>query len=142
MEGNENFMAEIKFKGKELRVPEVGQFWIPTAKVELISEKKNYFCEMVVDSGADVTLIPRNLGKFLGFSFAGEKIRDIRGIGEGTIPYMIKTLSMEIGNYKFVSRVGIALIEEVPLILGRLDVFDNFNIEFRQREKVTIFHKI
>ena len=135
-------MTEIRFKGKELQIPGIGQFWIPTAKVELISEKRNYFCEVVVDSGADITLIPRNLGEFLGLSFTGEKIREIRGIGEGAIPYVIKTIVMKIGAYKFKSRIGIALIEEIPMILGRLDVFDNFNIEFRQKERLTIFRML
>lgn len=142
MERDEDFMAEIRFKGKELQIPEIGQFWIPTAKVELISEKRNYLCEMIVDSGADITLVPRSLGEFLGLSFQGEKIREIRGIGEGTIPYVIKTVETKIGNFKFESRIGVTLIEEVPLILGRLDIFDNFNIEFRQKEKITIFRKV
>jgi hypothetical protein len=97
---------------------------------------------MIVDSGADITLIPRSLGEFLGFSFAGEKIREIRGIGEGKIPYIIKTLVIKIEKYEFQARIGITLIEEVPLILGRLDVFDNFNIEFRQKDRFTIFNKI
>ena len=135
-------MNEVKFKGKKLNIPKVGILWIPTAKVELIANGKTYFCEVIVDSGADISLIPRTLGEFLGFSFTGEKIQEIRGIGEGTIPYVIKTIEVKIENFKFKCRIGIALIEEIPLILGRFDVFDNFNIEFRQKEMLTIFRKV
>lgn len=134
-------MDEVKFKGKELNIPEVGILWIPTAKVELIAKEKNYFCETIIDSGADITLIPRSLGEFLKLSFQGEKIQEIRGIGEGTIPYVIKTIQIKIGKFNFASRIGVALIEEIPLILGRLDVFDNFNIEFKQKERLTVFRK-
>lgn len=134
-------MDGVRFKGKELRVPEIGLLWIPVAKVELISNEKNYYCEMIVDSGADITLIPRRLGEFLGLSLVKEKIREIRGIGEATIPYVIKNLILKIGNHKFTARIGVALVEEVPLILGRLDLFDRFDIEFKQRARLTIFRK-
>lgn len=139
MEGNEGSVADIKFKGKELSIPEIGTLWLPTANIELITESTNYLCEMLVDSGADITLIPRSLGEFLGFSFTGEHIHEIRGIGEGTIPYIIKPISVKIGEYKLDVNIGIALIEEVPLILGRLGVFDKFNIEFKQSSRMTVF---
>ena len=132
-------MSEVRFKGKKINIPKIGILWIPTAKIELIANGKNYFCEMIVDSGADITLIPRSLGEFLGFSFTGEKIQEIRGIGEGTLPYIVKTIELRIGNFKFKCLIGIALIEGIPLILGRFDVFDSFNIEFRQKEGLTIF---
>jgi len=135
-------MHEVKFKGKEIEIPEFGIKWIPTAEVRLIVNRKAYLCEMIVDSGADITIIPRSLGDFLRLSFSGEKIHEIRGIGEGTIPYIIKSIEIKIGNYRIKSRIGVALIEEVPLILGRLDIFDNFNIEFRQKDRLTIFRKI
>ncbi len=118
LEGNEDSMSEVRFKGKEFTVPEVGILWIPTAKVELITNEKNYFCEMIVDSGADITLIPGSLGDFLELSFRGEKIREMRGIGEGAIPYIIKTIGIKIGRSEFQFRIGVALIEEVPFNFG------------------------
>lgn len=131
-------MSEIQFKGKEIEISDFGIKWIPTAQVRLLTNEETYLCEMLVDSGADITLIPRRLGEFLGFSLDGEKIREIRGIGEGAIPYTIRTMQIKIGEYFIQARIGITLIEEVPLILGRLDVFDHFNIEFRQKDRLTI----
>ncbi len=133
-------MPEIQFKGKEVEIPEFGIKWIPTAQVRLVTAKAVYLCEMIVDSGADITLIPRSLGEFLGFSLGKKnEIREIRGIGEGTIPYVINILNMKIGEYIIHSRLGVALIEEIPLILGRLDIFDHFNIEFKQKERIIVF---
>lgn len=132
----------VKFKGKVVEIPDVGIKWIPTAEVRILADKAQYLCEMVVDTGADITLIPRSLGEFLQLSFKDEKIREIRGIGEVAVPYLIKWVKLQIGKYEFPSRIGIALIEEVPMVLGRLDVFDNFNVEFQQRAKLTIFEKI
>lgn len=41
---------------------------------------------MYVDSGADVTLIPKSFGELLGFRLESSKIQEIKGIGEGTVP--------------------------------------------------------
>jgi len=134
-------MDEIVFKGKKIQISKTEILWIPMANVEIISTERKYSCEMLVDSGADITLIPRSLGEFLGLSFEGKKILELRGIGEGAIPYVIEKIKIKIGKYEFESRIGISMVEEIPLILGRLDIFDNFNIEFKQKGGVTIFRK-
>lgn len=49
---------------------------------------------------------------------------------------------MKIGDVETSVRVGWALIEEVPLILGRLDVFQKFSVEFREFEnKIILKHQ-
>lgn len=129
----------IGFKGKEVYLPSIGLKWIPTAIVTLSTDNNKFTCEMLVDSGADITLIPRKFGEELGLNFKEDEVKEIRGIGEGTVPYIISKLKMTIGKYTFPVRIGWALIEEIPFILGRLDVFDKFNIEFKQSSRITIF---
>lgn len=46
---------------------------------------------------------------------------------------------MRIGPYQIECRVAWAIGSQVKSILGRLDVFDHFNIDFRQSERRTIF---
>lgn len=139
MEAVYGIMAKYIFKGKKVEIPGVGIKWIPTSFVRIFSQNKSYLCEMLVDSGADVSLIPRNLGEFLNLNISKDGIREIRGIGEAAVPYIIKRVELQIGKKKFLSRIGIALIEEVPFILGRLDVFDVFNVEFKQKKQEIIF---
>ena len=47
---------------------------------------------------------------------------------------------MEIGGVRFHSVVMWALSDDLPNLLGREDVFDRFNIEFRQHERKVLFH--
>jgi stage V sporulation protein SpoVS len=129
----------IKFKGKKVYIPDVGIKWIPTAVVSIRVGNKKYICEMLVDSGADITLIPRKFGEELGLIFKEDEVKEIRGIGEGAVPYIVRQLRIAIGRYTFPARIGWVLIEEIPFILGRLDVFDKFNIEFKQSSRITIF---
>ena len=142
MEANEDIMSEIKFKGKKIQISKTEILWIPMANVGIISSKRKYYCKMLVDSGADITLVPRSLGEFLGISFEGKKILELRGIGEGALPYVVEKIKVKIGKHAFEARIGISMVEEIPLILGRLDIFDNFNIEFKQKAGVTIFCKV
>lgn len=135
-------MKEIICEGKEIAIKGIGIKWLPFASIHVISEKESCECEVLIDSGADITLFPRKIGEFLGFDFKEDEIKEMHGIGYSAIPYVIKSVMLKIGEIKFNCRVGISLIEEVPMILGRLDVFDRFDIEFRQSKRITIFKPV
>ncbi len=51
----------------------------------------------------------------------------------------MKDVRMRIGELVFNVKIAIALVEDIPYILGREGVFDKFEICFRQREKVIEF---
>jgi len=94
----------------------------------------------LIDSGADVSLITRSLGEILGFKLLEkEEIKELSGVGPSTIPYVLRTIKMKIGEKEFDARIAWSLIEDIPLVLGRLDVFDKFNILFKERERKVIF---
>ena len=94
---------------------------------------------MYIDSGADISLIPRQFGEVLGLTVKGEKIHEIKGLGEKIVPVILKKLKMKIDEKTLAARVAWGLIEEVPLILGRLDVFDSFKVTFNQKNEVVEF---
>ena len=48
---------------------------------------------------------------------------------------------MRIGEYSFIVKVGWAQIDHVPLLLGRANVFDEFEIAFKQFDKKVVFIK-
>ena len=80
---------------------------------------------MYVDSGADITLLPRELGENLDLTIEEEKIQEISGVGGGSIPVIIKTIEMRIGDHAMNARVAWSLEEDVPALLGRMDIFKN-----------------
>lgn len=93
-----------------------------------------------IDSGADVTMIPLSLGKLLGFKIDESKIQQIGGI-RGSVPVIFIKASLKIGKEEFPTRLAWALIEDVPPLLGRTDVFDIFKVTFEQYKKVIIFER-
>lgn len=51
----------------------------------------------------------------------------------------MKVVKMKIGDKTFDASIAVALIEDVPYILGRENVFDKFKICFNQKEKIVEF---
>ena len=94
-----------------------------------------------IDSGADVTLIPLSLGKLLGWEIKNEVSSTLSGVS-GNLPIVYRKCPMKIGDKTITVLIAWALKEDVPALLGRSDVFDNFVITFKQKEGVVLFGDI
>lgn len=118
-----------------------GNIGRPVARIVLISGARQIPEVFYVDSGADITLIPRSVGELLGFSLpAPSEITEIKGIGEKGVPIVLKKVKLRVGDFTFSARVGWCLIENVPLLLGRVDVFRLFTIFFKN-DRTTNFSR-
>lgn len=93
-----------------------------------------------IDSGADVTMVPLSLGKLLGLHVLDDHVEQIGGIF-GSVPVIYDRATMRIGAEEFFVKMAWALIEDVPPLLGRADVFDIFDITFQQHERTVLFQK-
>lgn len=93
-----------------------------------------------IDSGADITLIPLSLGKLIGLKFDEDNLEQIGGI-RGSVPVSYHQIKIKIASFELTAKIGWALIEEVPPLLGRENIFDYFNVSFRQKEGIIVFEK-
>ena len=113
----------IKFKYRKEKGRK-GEIYRPVADVEFQSKTEEWIeCHLYIDSGADVSLIPLSLGKLLKLKVEKEKIKELRGLGKQSIPVVFQDIKVRIGIYKFAIEVGWSLIENVPPLLGRKDIF-------------------
>ena len=82
-------------------------------------------------------MIPYQVGIELGLTVSEDVILEAGGAGGASIPHVVKEVfarltnafvlwEIQIGDYSIHARIGWALTDEVPLLLGRLDVFDEF----------------
>ena len=129
---------EFDFKREESGI--FGKIARPVARLFLKGESNIEVPEVFyVDSGADITLIPKSLGELLGFTIKSpSEVKEIKGIGERGVPFSLKNVTIRFNTTSLEVRIAWSLIEGVPPLLGRLDVFKLFNVTF-QKEKVTIF---
>lgn|SRR3989338_7390726 len=114
----------------------------PIADVTLEANNRRVEVVMYIDSGADITMIPLEVGKVLGFKQnPKDEILEIRGVSGSGVPYILKTAEIILNGEKFKIRLAWALTEEVPLLLGRMDIFSKFKITFEEEKETISFDK-
>ena len=133
----------IVFKYKEESLGKgAGQIKRPVADIYLKTKSGSWIeFHPYIDSGADLTMIPLSLGKLIGLHLDERKVVQIGGI-RGSVPVMNDYCRIRIGNNQLNVKIAWALIEDVPPLLGRADVFDFFEITFSQQKSKITFRKI
>jgi len=100
----------------------------------------------LIDSGADVSVIPQDVAELLGLDLTGKR-RKVRGIGgwlESVERKIIIKISKGHESHDFTLPVKVIFgaqetIGDIPIILGREGFFDKFKITFDQiNEKVIL----
>lgn len=106
----------------------------PIAKVSFKSQKSDVWFStwMVIDTGADFTILPRYLSEDLEISLEHGCIKDATtGIGGEQAIYLCKKkIRAKIGFYE--REVPLAFLDsnEIPALLGRLGFLETFNTKF------------
>jgi hypothetical protein len=130
----------IRIRGNNTFQTPLGEMWRPYVVVEIANLQGEFIpYEMLLDSGADITLISFMMGEYLGMTEnSGEQKFYLRSIDREPVEILLRQITMRIDDQQFPCRVGWAMEEHVPLVLGRLDLFSRFHIEFRQEEREII----
>jgi hypothetical protein len=81
----------IKFPYQKEESKLFGEIYRPLAEFEVKTDIGWVPVLAYVDSGADVSLLPRSFMKVLDIRLEEEEIKEIRGIGEGRVPMIVKT---------------------------------------------------
>src|SRR3989339_194701 len=133
----------LTFKYKKVKRPNNTEIKSPSIPVTLSSSGGKYQFIALLDSGADVSVIPSEVAELLGINLSGKK-EEARGIG-GKVPAIQSKLVVELGKaheiYTYEIPVKIILDkmdEEIPVLLGRAGFFDKFVITFNQKEEKVI----
>ena len=96
---------------------------------------------MYIDSGADISLVPRNFGTLLNLDLT-KNLGQIRGIGDAIVPLSLQDVSFKIEKCEAKVKIAVALINEVPYVLGRYDFFRLFKISFKEYENKIDMEKV
>ena len=132
----------VEFEFRPFWHPLFGEQCRPYATLQLSYAERSVWADFLIDSGADVMLIPYKVGLNLGLSVRlNEPVYTLGGVAMG-LPVVYRTIKVRIGVHEISCRVAWALSEKAPAVLGRLDIFDAFHVEFRQDERKTVFTKV
>lgn len=131
---------DVKFPFEDNGDGPFGRIFRPVAKVTLASPvvSKAVDIWMVVDTGADYTVIPRHFSQKLRISLERDCFKDETvGVGGSQAIYFMKSkILAKIGAIE--RKIPLAFFDnnEVPALLGRLGFLETFNTEFVKHHTV------
>lgn len=95
---------------------------------------------MYVDSGADLTLVPRDFGKLLRLDLKQNR-GVVAGIGGTQLQVSLHTAEVRVGSSVARARIAVALRNDVPYLLGREGLFRLFRITFQEYKSLVRFDR-
>ncbi len=115
--------------------------WQPNYKLKLKHGNIEIEATVLVDSGAEVSLISLKVGQDLGYTLADSESTLLAETIGGRVEYVSRNVEMTIDGNTFIAPVAWLQTNTgaEQLLLGREVVFDKFNIEFRQADEQIIF---
>ncbi|OGK25204.1 hypothetical protein A3A46_01770 [Candidatus Roizmanbacteria bacterium RIFCSPLOWO2_01_FULL_37_13] len=125
---------DVKFPFEDNGDSPFGHIYRPVAKVTLESPTTPNLISiwMVVDTGADYTIIPRHFSEKLRISLERDCIKDITfGVGGNQTIFFLKSrITAKVGRME--RKIPLAFFDnnEMPALLGRLGFLETFNTEF------------
>jgi Aspartyl protease len=117
--------------------------WIPDYLIGLKVDQIELNESMLIDSGADISVISKKVGAILGLQVTkSEILNEVGGVGGGIIEYASRKITFMIDNIEVDAPVAWLQDDKYnELIIGREVIFDAFDIEFKQAEETIIFKK-
>lgn len=131
---------KVTFRYEHVGKGPFGDYYRPIAKVTLKSIHVDQAVDiwMIVDTGADFTIIPRHFAQKLRVSLEKDCVKDTTyGVGgEQAIYYLKSPITAKIGGIERKIPLGFFDSNEVPALLGRLGFLETFDVEFLKRREV------
>ena len=117
-----------------------GQIYRPVAAVSFWSKKFNLWDEitMIVDTGADYTVLPYYLADELGIDLENECAPFYtQGVGGKERIYVASKQKVKLGEWERKIPVGFLEKDTIPPLMGRQLFLETFETHFSKRRKVS-----
>ena len=106
------------------------------ARVSFQHQKENIWrhVDMVIDTGADYTLLPNFLAPILGINLKSDcMVIMTQGVGGKSIVYLLKSkINVKVGNYTRQIPLGFLSHDNIPPLLGRQEFLETFKVSFEK----------
>ena len=134
----------IIFKYKSVKRPDGTLVKTPSIPV-VLQGKTTFKTIALLDSGADISAMPKEVAEILGLDLSGERSPAF-GIG-GETEAVETTVSARITkgheDYKFKLPVKVIFDDyNFPMLLGRAGFFDKFIITFNQQQEKVVLKRV
>jgi hypothetical protein len=119
--------------------PQIGSIFQPLLDVTLRHDNMVLQVGLFLDSGADISIVPDSLGQALGLVRGPSSAVRVRSLSNAYTHLTIVEAYLQIGaSPEMPFRLGWADTDEVPALLGCLDVFERYTFEFNHDHRLVI----
>jgi predicted aspartyl protease len=126
----------VSFSFKEEHSPIFGKIRRPIAYTYFKHKSNNIWqpITLIVDTGADYTLLPRFMSEPLGIQLTKDcKTIETQGVGGTSKVYLFKGRSkVKIGEFYRQVPIGFLDNDYIPPLLGRHEFFETFKVVFEK----------
>lgn len=126
----------ISFSFKEEHSPIFGKIRRPVAEVYFKHKSIGIWrkATMIVDTGADYTLLPHFFASALGIDVTKDcRAIDTQGVGGKSMVYLMKEKTLvKIGEFERKIPLGFLANDYIPPLLGRQEFFETFRVVFEK----------
>ncbi len=134
-------MSEKTFRYREKFSRHLGKIKRPLVDIEIYSERFKRFFEIpdvLLDTGADITLMPQDVGKAIFENYTTGKALELKGISQLAVKAYIHRIKIKINGITFTCPVAITDSSNVPPLLGRVEALDLFDVLFAKGQEIKI----
>lgn len=130
---------DLTFSFEERKSPLFGKIYRPIAQIFFYAEKKDKWYEtwMIVDTGADYTILPQYFASRFGVDLSKCKVFKTAGIGGQEKVYLHKSIKAKLGGWERQIPVGFLNRDNIPPLLGRHLFLETFEALFSSKHTVT-----
>ena len=116
-----------------------GLIYRPVALVKFLSKTNSWVqVEMVVDSGADYSLLPKYLSEDLHVNLKTDcKLIETNGVGGSSRVYFLPKIKIKLGKWERNIPIGFVDSDDVPPLLGRHLFMETFETNLSRNHKVS-----
>ena len=104
---------------------------VPVPEIQIDVKTKYGFAKQwfLVDTGADITMLPFHSSEWLDCRLLKKKAR-VFGIDGAGVTVHASTITIRIGDQEENVRCVFSRRDDIPFILGRLDILKSYDIHF------------
>lgn len=130
----------LTFAYERSHSPILGNIYRPVAQAQFFNERKNRWYEiwLIVDTGADYTLLPKYFAKRLGVDLGKDcQTFSTAGIGGSEKVYLAQAVKVKLGSWDRTIPIGFLDRDEIPPLLGRHQFLETFEALFSTNHSLT-----
>ncbi len=129
----------VSFSFEETKTSFLGTIRRPTVTIKVWSDVFNEWhnVSMLIDTGADYTLLPQYMGYLFATKRSGKNQHTTVGVGGDHKVHFLEKVKVKVGNFEREIPVGISSSNQIPPLMGRHLFFETFKVLFDKNHKIT-----